>query len=54
MGEFVKTDEFNTMNVGFALDESMPSSTDEFIVCYAERVGWGEFLVLPRAKLFYP
>lgn len=52
MGAFVETDEFKTMNVGFVLDESGPSTTDEFILCYAERVGWSELLVLFQPILF--
>ncbi|XP_067042293.1 aminoacylase-1-like isoform X1 [Acropora muricata] len=40
MREFVKLDEFKTMNVGFALDEGLANPTDAFKIYYGERVTW--------------
>lgn len=40
MMEFVKTDEFKALNVGFSLDEGIASPTDIFPVYYAERSVW--------------
>ncbi|ESO12051.1 hypothetical protein HELRODRAFT_62927 [Helobdella robusta] len=37
---FVKSDDFKKLNVGFALDEGLPSETDHFKVYYAERTIW--------------
>lgn len=38
--EFVKTDEFRALNIGFSLDEGIASPTDDFPVFYAERAIW--------------
>ena len=43
MGQFVKTDAFKSLNVGFALDEGMASATEEFLVYYGERTIWRKF-----------
>ncbi|XP_070509480.1 aminoacylase-1-like [Chironomus tepperi] len=41
MREFVHTDEFKNLNVGFLLDEGAPMPTkDEFMIFYAERSTW--------------
>ncbi|XP_065213068.1 aminoacylase-1A-like [Planococcus citri] len=40
MGAFVKTLEFQSMNVGFAMDEGTISDSDHFFVRNAERVIW--------------
>ncbi|XP_015775121.1 PREDICTED: aminoacylase-1-like, partial [Acropora digitifera] len=40
MREFVKLDEFKTMNVGFALDEGLANPTDAFKIYYGERITW--------------
>ncbi|KAF5287664.1 hypothetical protein FQR65_LT12194 [Abscondita terminalis] len=40
MGEFVKTQEFRNLNVGFSLDEGMASPNDEFVLYYGERCIW--------------
>jgi len=37
---FVESDEFEKMNVGFALDEGQASVGDEFRVFYADRIPW--------------
>ena len=37
MGEFVKTEDFKKMNVGFALDEGIASVNDKFFVYYGQR-----------------
>lgn len=40
MAEFVTTDDFKALNVGFALDEGIASPTAQFNVYYAERTIW--------------
>ncbi|GBP34800.1 Aminoacylase-1 [Eumeta japonica] len=40
MSEFVKTQEYRNLNVGFSLDEGMASPTDEYLVFYGERSIW--------------
>lgn len=40
MREFVKTDAFRKLNVGFALDEGIASADETFPVFYAERSVW--------------
>lgn len=40
MMQFVKSDEFKTLNVGFSLDEGLASPTDEISLYYAERTVW--------------
>ncbi|KHN33869.1 Aminoacylase-1B [Glycine soja] len=44
---FVESEEFNGLNVGFALDEGQASPGDEFRVFYSDRVPWN---VKIRAK----
>lgn len=43
MKEFVKTDDFKKLNIGFALDEGIASPVEEFPVYYAERTVWSMF-----------
>ncbi|RZB71419.1 aminoacylase-1 [Glycine soja] len=45
--KFVESEEFNGLNVGFALDEGQASPGDEFRVFYSDRVPWN---VKIRAK----
>lgn len=40
MREFVKTNDFKDLNVGFALDEGMASPSEEFALFYGERCIW--------------
>lgn len=40
MAEYVKTDAFKSLNVGFSLDEGIASPSEEFKVFYAERSIW--------------
>jgi aminoacylase len=40
MCKFVTTDKFKEMNVGFALDESHASDTEEYVIHYGERCTW--------------
>ncbi|KAL4709645.1 hypothetical protein ACJJTC_007376 [Scirpophaga incertulas] len=47
MGEFVKTDDFKNLNVGFALDEGIASATDEYLVFNAERNIWHLKVICP-------
>lgn len=42
MQEFVKTEYYKNLNVGFSLDEGGTSEIDLFYVFYAERMRWGE------------
>lgn len=37
---FVRSPEFASLNVGFALDEGLASSDDSFSVYYGERTLW--------------
>lgn len=37
MAPFVKSPEFANLNVGFALDEGLPSDEEEFALMFAER-----------------
>ncbi|KAJ1439256.1 Peptidase M20 [Sesbania bispinosa] len=39
--KFVESEDFESLNVGFALDEGQASPGDEFRVFYADRVPWG-------------
>lgn len=40
MGKFVYTPDFESLNIGFSLDEGIASPTDIFPVFYAERAIW--------------
>lgn len=40
MQKFVKTDEFKSLNVGFAMDEGMTSLTQEYKLFYGEKCSW--------------
>lgn len=44
MKEFVKSDAFKALNVGFSLDEGIASPSEEFPVFYAERSVWRKLL----------
>lgn len=44
---FVKTEEFKTLNVGFALDEGLANPGQEFRVFYAERNVWWLEVICP-------
>lgn len=37
---FIQTDDFRNMNVGFALDEGIPSETNNMEVYYADKTSW--------------
>lgn len=41
MARFVKTTEFKNLNIGFSMDEGIPSQDDSFNLFYGERVGSG-------------
>ncbi|PZC78193.1 hypothetical protein B5X24_HaOG202527 [Helicoverpa armigera] len=47
MGEFVKTDAFKNLNVGFALDEGIASPTEEFLIFNGERTIWHMDIICP-------
>ncbi|XP_043474394.1 aminoacylase-1-like [Leptopilina heterotoma] len=40
MKDFIKTQDFKNLNVGFALDEGMASPNDNFLIFYGERSIW--------------
>lgn len=40
MAHFVKTDEFRSLNIGFALDEGLASINDVIPLYYGERTIW--------------
>jgi len=40
MREFVKTKDFQDLNIGFALDEGMASPNDDYVLFYGERCIW--------------
>lgn len=40
MKKFVETSEFAALSVGFALDEGLASTDDNFSVYYGERTLW--------------
>jgi aminoacylase len=42
MKPFIQTDEFQSLNVGFALDEGSTSQDDTLLVVWAERASWSE------------
>lgn len=50
MREFVKTDYFKKMNVGFSLDEGTPSFDESYYVYYAERTAWRKW---NQAEIWY-
>ncbi|XP_004925487.1 aminoacylase isoform X1 [Bombyx mori] len=47
MGKFVQTDVFKNMNVGFALDEGVASSNDDYLVFNGERIIWHVKITCP-------
>lgn len=44
LGEFVKTEDFKKLKVGFALDEGLACSEDYLVVYNGERSIWRKFL----------
>lgn len=40
---FVKSKEFKNLNVGFEMDEGVASTTDEYLLYYAERSIWRKY-----------
>ncbi|XP_026744436.1 aminoacylase-1-like [Trichoplusia ni] len=47
MSQFVKTEDFKKLNIGFALDEGIASATDEYLIFNAERNIWHMTVVCP-------
>ncbi|BES98985.1 N-acyl-aliphatic-L-amino acid amidohydrolase [Nesidiocoris tenuis] len=41
MMDFAETEEFRKLNIGFSLDEGIPSNSDHFIIYNNERAKWG-------------
>lgn len=58
MAQFVHTNDFKALNVGFCLDEGMASPTDVFPIFYGERYVWGMFEIqradLSKIHSFFP
>lgn len=46
MRKIVKSEEFLSLNVAFALDEGISSATEKYPIFYAERSAWCEFCFL--------
>lgn len=46
MKDFVETEDFKQLNIGFAMDESAACPTDAFMLFYAERPMWRKFIIL--------
>lgn len=46
MMQFVKTPEFEKLNVGFALDEGIASENEDMHLFYGERCIWREFPII--------
>ncbi|KAI3418826.1 hypothetical protein GPALN_007926 [Globodera pallida] len=49
MEQFIRTDKFRSLNVGFALDEGLASETDVYTVFYGERCVWWLKIICPGA-----
>jgi len=47
MQQFVKTNDFQNLNVGFALDEGMANPGEEYVLFYGERCIWHLFIHCP-------
>ncbi|XP_049872536.1 aminoacylase-1-like [Pectinophora gossypiella] len=47
MGEFVKSEHFRALNVGFSLDEGLASASSEYLVYNAERSIWHISITCP-------
>lgn len=45
MAKFVHTEDFKSLNVGFALDEGMANPGEEFILFYGERSIWRKYFL---------
>ena len=43
MEKFVRTERFQQLNVGFALDEGLASENDKYRIFYGERCVWCRF-----------
>lgn len=53
MKTFVKTPEFASLNIGFALDEGLACNDDTFSVYYGERTIWRKSLQTVPGYLLY-
>lgn len=42
MAKFVHTEAFKDLNVGFDIDEGIPTLGEEFMIYYTERCKWGK------------
>jgi hypothetical protein len=51
MKRFVRTKDFQDLNVGAALDEGMASPTDEFALFYGERCVWRKFMLYSKIEI---
>lgn len=46
MAPFIKSPEFSKLNIGFALDEGLPSADEDILLTYGERA-------ICRKRIFY-
>ena len=54
MEQFVKTEEFRSLNVGVDIDEGFPQpegSENILHITYAEKVAWREYSILAESKV---
>lgn len=45
MKDFVRTDDFKQLNIGFSLDEGIASPDETFPIFYAERSVWSNYVI---------
>lgn len=48
MGQFVKTEDFKKLNVGFALDEGIATPTDDYQIFNGERTIWRKYYYMTQ------
>ena len=48
MDDFVVSEDFKKLNVGFSLDEGIAGADETYPVFYAERSIWRKFVFFPR------
>lgn len=53
MGLFVKSKEFQNLNVGVSLDEGMASASDVYPLFYGERSLWRKFKLYSRSLTYF-
>lgn len=53
MKAFVKTKEFKSLNIGFALDEGITTSDDTFLASFVDKRAWREYLQQIVKEIFH-